>query len=447
MRNLFIVYTLGLSSIGFADQGYELCCPSIPKESICWTCNTPQFYDLQCDWGIFVSVDFLYWYAHEDDLVFAEKQVFTPQSPDISPEGVGGCAIVLPTLYLAPEKDKSFGMKWQPGVRASVGRNLPCDGWDLYASWTWYHNEKQSSMLTTHQGLPLLSGDNFLINPWIHPSMPANNGNFISLMLSGPGGGGSNPFNEPNYLFSKISGKWNFHLQEMNLVLGRKFWLSPCFTLRPYAGLEGALTKTGFTTISTLSLAPVNDPVNRIFLAGVDRGFKDKFKNKFWGIGLLLGMESHWYLGGGFNLFGDFNLSLLEGKFKKSKAENYFELVSESPGDPLITPSFRLFDFDHASAVSHRWGMQPIIDLELGVGYEKQFCEGRYQLAMDLAWEQQYWHHLNRRNKYTNTYFSPGEQGSPPSPALLGIAYAATFQEAVSDLTFGGLTIKVRFDF
>ncbi len=436
MRNSFIVYTLGLSTIGFADQGSEFCCAPVPKEPTYCTCYVPQFYDH----GIFVSVDFLYWYAHEDDLVFAEKGVFIPQSPDVSPAAVGGCAIVLPTLYLAPEKDKSFGMKWQPGVRASLGWNLPCDGWDLYAGWTWYHNEKKGSMLTTNQGLPILSGDNFLINPWVHPSMPANNGN-------DSGGGASNAFNEPNYLFSEISGKWNFHLQEMNLVLGRKFWLSPCFSMRPYAGLEGVITKTGFTTISTLSLSPVDDSVNQIFLAGVDRNFKDKFKNKFWGVGLLLGLESRWYLGCGFNLFGDFNLSLLEGRFKKSKTENYFEFVNGSPGVFLIIPTFRLFDFDHASAVSHRWGMQPIVDLELGVGYERQFCEGRYQLAMDLAWEQQYWYHLNRRNKYTNTYFSSGEQGAPPNPALLGTAYAATFQEAVSDLILGGLTIKVRFDF
>jgi len=47
------------------------CCTPQPKKCIDCECYTPAFYDLQCDWGLFLSVDLLYWYARETNLNYA----------------------------------------------------------------------------------------------------------------------------------------------------------------------------------------------------------------------------------------------------------------------------------------------------------------------------------------------------------------------------------------
>ncbi|NGX59140.1 MAG: hypothetical protein KR126chlam3_00287 [Chlamydiae bacterium] len=75
--------------------------------------------------------------------------------------------------------------------------------------------------------------------------------------------------------FDKIQAKWQLDFHSIDLEIGRKYWLSKCFNLRPYAGLRGAWTKTTFRTQSFRNGVFFLDIDNPIDLA---LNFNDRFK-------------------------------------------------------------------------------------------------------------------------------------------------------------------------
>lgn len=313
------------------------CC--IPEQNGCidCICFTPQFYDLQCDCGIFFSVDFLYWYAEETNLAYALEIEAMEQE-------------ITNVFFLTPKSRKYFHTNWDPGFRIGLGWNTACDGWDIYTHWTYYQNKKRNSSSVENFFFERGSqvsfifpdiGQSALINPW-------TNADFSTLT------------------FNKISAKWRFYLNSIDLELGRKYWLSKCFALRPYAALRGAWTKVRFNTFSFLNNAAPNG-------ASALAQFKDRFKNTYWGVGFLTGLQPTWYFASCFALFGNIDFALIAGELKNNKRERYFFETFSDPSTSVINADFTNHFHDEFFA------FQPIVDLAIGVRFERTWCNNRYQ--------------------------------------------------------------------
>ncbi|NGX27439.1 MAG: hypothetical protein K940chlam6_01375 [Chlamydiae bacterium] len=387
------------------------CCVPKPKKCIDCECYTPAFYDLQCDFGFFLDAAFLYWYARETNLSYglkiqAKERTF-----------VNG-TVILPDLVFAPQSYQHLGTQWDPGVRVGAGFNSECDGWDYYLNWTYFHNKKKSSETvpsTYGLGLPptpnLAAEDEFLLlNPWINAS-------FHDFSTDAP-----------VMTFDKIAAKWRFNFNQIDLELGRKYWLSRCFNLRPYTGLRGAWTKTKFRTKSTRVRSVTND-------GDYDISFKDRFRTRNWGAGLLGGIQPNLYFCSNFLLYGNVDVALIWGEFEVKKRENYVQSFTNTVGEQTLDPSYS------NSSTNKFFQMNAILDLAIGLRWEESWCCDQYRSALDLGWEHHIWFDHNHRNKTSD--FFVGSNGSTV-PQENGFRM---YDEATGNLGYGGLVIRLRFDF
>jgi len=385
------------------------CCVPKPKKCIDCECYVPAYYDLQCDWGAFLTVDFLYWYARETNLTYAA--VGTAQEV-ANPEEVFGLTAPTTRTHIGNTSYKNLNTDWEPGVRVGLGWNSDCDGWDAFLNWTYMHNTRKDSTSVAEFNSPDYStvfsnnllpaiGQSVLLNQWV------DNG-FNSLLTLEPGGIGT-------LFFTSVSAKWKLSFNQIDLEFGRKYWLSRCFTLRPYGGLRGAWIKTKFQTISS------RDPVNE---ETYGYSFKDSFTNKSWGVGLLGGLQPNWHFCSNFILYSNFDMALIWGEYQAKKKENY---AGTGTSEMLYSNS----------SSSSFYRMQAVLDLAIGFRWEENWCCDRYKTALDLGWEHHIWFDHNHRIKSDEAIVTNNSQ----------ITGNRSFDEATGDLGLGGLVIRLRFDF
>lgn len=258
-----------VSQVAFADYGCEPCC--VPKEKKCIDCEcyVPSYYDLQCDWGVFIDAEFLYWYGAQRNLPYATKNVVN--------SGVSSGATQIENSYL--------DAKWDPGVRVGIGFNTDCDGWDAFLVWTYYKNtQSQTKTVPDFTLASLTNGSLYLSSPIA----------FLVVELA------------------EIKGKWEFTYDNIDFQLGKKMWLSRYFTLRPFAAIRGMWTDTHFETKGTpLPFSPTSTGALTL---------DDKLKFSAWGVGMVGGLQPSWYFTPCFAIYGGFDGALLWGK----RASKYF---------------------------------------------------------------------------------------------------------------------------
>ncbi len=406
--------TLALSS-GFADHYQEevfcdspsccsvTCCASpTPCKDIDCTCFTPQWYNMACDCGFFGSVDFLYFYGKETNLSYAAK-IKIPNEITFTDQGASN-------FVGSPTKFEYLDAKWDPGVRVGFGWNMPCDGWDLVAYWTYYRNTSSQSKSVSNPPSTLpVPGGSVLISQWR---------NTLSLTLN------------PDGFVTKVKGNWEFCLNNLDLVVGKRYWLSRCFTLRPFGGLRFFWSETDFTVKS--SRPAFNSSVgadNQITIAA-----EDKFRNKTWASGLVAGIEPTWFFSPCFSLYSGWAVALGWGNHKLRKEETYSVQVAT----PIITGDYS------QNFVSRQHYLTPMLDVELGLRWENYYCQNQYHLQVDLGWEHHVLFHLNDR------YQVPMDLGaSAITVDANGTVVQAnlTYTETHHDVSFGGLVLRFRVDF
>jgi len=379
MKNqlLTLLTFIALSATGFASEDCcgcsdsESCCTPEPKPCIDCICYTPAYHDLQCDWGVFLDIEFLYWYARENDLPYAYTLEAVEQNHGLDPE-------------LVPSSTTYVGTSWDPGVRGGIGFNL-CDGWDVGFYWTYFKNDKKSSSSVPTADLQnLMIGDKVFINPWL--VVPP-----IALEIFGSGG-----------FFTQLNASWEFRINVFDAQIGRRYWLSRCFNLRPFIGVKGAWTDTKFNVQSSgefKDIITISD---------------SRFKNSFKGAGIVGGLQPTWYFTRCFALYGDINFALLWGKFEnKLQGSTLFSVVT-----PQVDFSYK--------PKSKFYGMQSVLDAGIGLRWEDTWCCDRYRSSLDIGWEHQIWLEHNIRRIEAISLFSVPDRYS---------------------VGFGGLVVRGRFDF
>lgn len=394
----FIVFSTLLAA---QDQTYEDSSPCVAYP--------PQYHMLQCDWGIFLTFDFLYWYAREHDLVWAAEAIV---------KDFGGMKGVA-----SPKRSYHLDAEWSPGIRIGIGYNMPCDGWDLYINWMYLHNASDDSADFSWDGNPIPDiGQSAIFNPWVYGSW----------------------FTHSFWQNGKT--RWSLNFDQMDLELGRKFWLSPCFTLRPYGGLRGTWLYTIFRVLTESTFpgfTQINPDLLRRsqFIPFFQSNF-NKFWNTFWGVGLLGGLQPNWAICSNFILYGNFSGSLVWGRFFESNttfATLQGVIISNENEQTPREVHLR----NDANAGFHR--MQGMLDLAIGLRWEERWCCNRFSTALDIGWENHYW--MNYGLRYQNTGSFEDE-----TLRLLNISdnansYYLTENALTSDLTLAGLVIRLRVDF
>jgi len=459
----------------------ERCCTPKPKKCIDCECYTPQFYDLQCDCGFFVDAEFLYWYARETNLSYALK-IQSKESTNVPPED--SPLFRLKTLVFAPQTYEHLSTKWDPGFRVGVGFNSECDGWDYYLNWTYFHNKKSNSIsVSPDYGLkeelkegrdeerlfvPFFAENQecLLLNPWINASFHGIGGGFIGQFSVNPiailFGGGSSILS-----FDKINAKWRLSFNSIDLELGRKYWLSRCFNLRPYAGLRGAWTRTTFQTKSFRNASGIFSGID----FALDVTLKDRFKTRNWGAGLLGGIQPTWYFCNNFALYSNFDMALLWGEFENKKREKYRTVTNLIAPEEFQFLSITITDPSYSNlSKSKFFQMNALLDMSIGFRWEENWCCDQYRTTVDIGWEHHIWFDHNHRNK-TSGFISGGgfetfdDSGQQPlsqlklSPNVRQgnlnqdeeiqtiVNVFSEYDEVTGNLGYGGLVVRLRFDF
>lgn len=353
----------------------------------------PPFYDQLCGSGRFLRLEYLYWSSGEPDLSYALTATAKPAEPESADTA----------LFLSPVKYHQIGNRWDSGLRIGIGRHSSCDGWDSNLNWTYFRTKKTECSSVPTFGNPLIEPDGIffpsafqdvLINQWVNQSQTN--------------------LNIPLY-FQQVDAEYKMYIHQLNLEMGRKYWLSQWFALRLFAGARALSTKTKFETVSSGTYG-----------ADTFSKYQDKLTNKTKAAGLISGMQPNFYLTPNFAVFGSFEGSLLWGRFTEKKAEQY-SLDQNEPDFDLI--------YNHSFS-SNEQRMLAGIDLQAGLRWEVCWCCDEFRTAIDLGWEQHILFDLNKRNKYRAQF----------DGINLGTGFES-YDQVVSNLMLGGFIIRGQFDF
>lgn len=363
------------------------CCLK-PRDPICCECYTPAFYDPAWNRAVSLGFDFLYWYARENHLAYGAREEVIQQTPAV---GQPTSLAAVPTSY------KHLPVHWKPGFRLGIGWNT-CDGWDFLLNWTHYKGKSKGS----------ISGDSFVA------AIPQGARAAVSFW--------TDPALHGTFLFSKVSAKWRTVFNCIDLELGRRYYLSECFTLRPYAGLRAVWNEAKFVVKGVQNFTILSPTVvTNLFRA------RDSFHNDNWGVGMLAGFQPVFYLTKCFSFYANADIALLWGKFDQRIRRESCNISSSGPipcGDaPAKTSDF--------------FGMQPALDLGMGFSWEIDWCDHSYALELSAGWE----HHILFNYNSRIQVFAPiSQQGTT-------LVFNTGSQEVLSDLQMGGFILKACFSF
>lgn len=303
--------------------------------------------------NLFVYGDFIYWNAHENGLQVAvenEDSQFTLSDSEVI------------TLH----------GKWNVGFRVGAGYNTDHDGWDLRLTWLRFTDNGSKR---AHVG-----SDDAIYPDRVHPTEFYRFGDVASKMRS----------------------KWHMRLDQIDLELGREFFVSKWLTLRPHIGLRTDWIRQSLEANYKNFVLTTTFP-NRI---------ETEVKDRWWGIGLAGGLDTQWGLGRGWSIFGNLSTAIIYG-FHHMKDE-----TEEKPG------SVKFVDMKDRYRISH-----PILDLQTGLRWDNMFSDDRFHLGLQIGWE----HHI---------YFSQNQL-----PVFVDDVSEGTIIGNQGDLTFQGWTFSARFDF
>lgn len=377
------------------------CCVPQPRAPICCECYVPAFYDMQCATGIYVDAEFLYWYARENDIPVAAYV-----------ETVSRSNLTSPTTATVPTSYKHFKSKWDPGFRIGLGW-YACEKWDFYLDYTWYQNRTTSHLSVEPFATQFPSlGHSGIIIPWVDNSLTTL---------------------DPT-VYQSAKASWRLNFNQIDLELGNRYYLTKCFTMRPYAGLRGAWIHTNFK-VSGFNQETVTTGNTNVATGTYDLTVSDKFRNRNWGVGLLAGFQPAYYFSDEFSFYGDAGMALLWGQFKSRHTMNY-QSVLESSGATDVN----LIDSSNNNAS----GMHPVLDLEIGIRWETNWCDNQYAFSLDLGWEHHVWFDENFRTQPNSPRVITAT--TTPNTGVTG-RLSESYTEMTSNIAMGGFVLRARFDF
>ncbi|HEY5259141.1 MAG TPA: Lpg1974 family pore-forming outer membrane protein, partial [Rhabdochlamydiaceae bacterium] len=224
-----------------------------------------QDYMMGAENGFFLTADFLYWQADEDDLEYA---VYTQglTQPATTP------------LSNISDKVPDLNFEWNPGFRVGIGgSSCGCDHWGIQLGYTYIYNKAHGSINVGPLASP---GSNFLASTW-------------DQILLG-------------IFASEASAHWGVNYSTEVLEAYRNFFLGKNLIVKPRMGLLNANIKQNYHAYYTpdFSGLGISIPVSTMHA-----------KCNYWGLGVRGGADLFWHFTKNFGLYGEFSAGLVYGKY------------------------------------------------------------------------------------------------------------------------------------
>lgn len=283
---------------------------------------------IQNDCYLSVAGDFLWWQANQGGSEYAG--VFE-EFADVS----------IPSLGLTGvetvKSNRNVRFKFDPGVRVTLGARPHYDDWHIDLTWTHFntsaHDDTDFDDDITDQ------------NVYSFYAIPPFSG------MGTPG---------PN-----AKARWQAWYNTLDLDLSRAFAVSKYFGFKGHVGVRNLWLREKYRNHFIGNSVQTSAPFFTFYdTFGISR-------EKIWGIGPMIGLDSIWKVYRGFSLFGNAMFSMM-----------YSNVNSTFKAFVLTSPAVKL-----TSKHSHFHAVLPEIDLLVGGQYDAFFVDDRYHLNIRLGWE------------------------------------------------------------
>jgi hypothetical protein len=303
--------------------------------------------------GVFVNVDVLLWHAK----VGGSEYCYTDQDPTA-------------TLPVQGQM-RSLDFDWDWGFRFGLGYNFEHDGWDAFLNYTYFDtNDSQKTAAGYNGSVIPLKGT---------PSVTG--------------------VDTPLTYVTNASSSFKFDYDNLDLELGRNYFISKSLSFRPHFGLRSTwLDLTQRTNFSGGNV--LGDNLLQVYDS-----------NNFWGMGPRAGVNSKWHLSNGFSVVGNVAGSLLYGYYKVQHQENDTTSLSNAI---------------NINANMHRFS--PNAQMFLGLSYDKYIFSDKQHIGIALGWEIQYYWRINQM--LTSDDFQ-----------------VLKYERYSEDAAMYGITLDIRWDF
>lgn len=332
------------------ERGLSLCMPPSGRAPLASNCY-PSYG---------ASVSFLFLQTKLFGLEFAGKS-FLPNTPgDSNQEFIG-------KLYV-PD------FAWRPGVKVQLGGTLPYDGWDLWVSYMYYHEECTS--LKKHFSSQTAPPGMGVVPLWNYP--------FLQIV----GGNDGNPLR-----YGSSAANWRMNFNTLDINVGHFFSPVKGLSMQFKMGAKGAaihqVYHVDYGNGTTLLAIDPSATTPASFTFNSSTVFVTTHS---WGLGPKLGLESKWDVRWGIRLIGNCGLSLLCSFFDLDTKYN----ASISPPPSRSSVSLK-DDFTQ---------LTPVCEAMLGLDWKT--CWNSHTFGISLGYEYQFWWSINHvRRNYVQTL--PGE--------------------------------------
>ncbi|GAB4186788.1 MAG: hypothetical protein Tsb0015_04840 [Simkaniaceae bacterium] len=327
-----------------------------------------------CGTGAFVQLSALYWHPKVGGTEFA----YTDQDPQAQ----------LPIK--GQVKDMDFDWSW--GLKAQIGYNSSNDGWDFLLNYTWFdsHGSASTSAGRSDTVIPLRGTS----------SLTADQIGVFSFC-------------------QKAKSQFDFTFNAVDLEMGRHYFVSESLAFRPHIGVKSAwIDLEQITRYTGGRLVTTSTPPGSPSLTGLGvNSVHVKDDNDFWGLGPRVGVNTNWYVGNGYSLFGDAAAAMLYGRYEVHHRERYSANK----------------DINRIHLQANRHGFVPTMQIMLGAEYDRYINNDRNHIRIRLGFESQYYWRANQMIKVDSI-----DKGTNP---------AAKYDRYSEDVSMHGLTLDVRVDF
>lgn len=326
--------------------------------------NPPANPHIKNGLGLFFFGELLYWKATETGLPLAVVNKDT-------------------SANLADANIKNFQGKWDLGVRAGIGYVLPHDGWDV--NLTWLHFNTSSYKQAIHA-----SSDKFIFPSLTNPADPIAMDNDCR----------------------KANGHWKLFFNQLDLDLGREFFVSKWLTLRPHAGIRADWLVQKLKADYENFEGGISSP-NEV---------ESRNKDRWWGAGIEGGLDTQWGFGSGWSIFADIAAAILYG-------EHSIKCKDEDNPPHQSTPFSSLPNGEFEEICEHLRIAHAVLDLQIGLRWDMMVFEDHVYVGVQAGWE-------------NHIYFNQNQFPYFTSSANLGNSLANQ-----GDLSLQGWTFGARVDF
>jgi hypothetical protein len=281
--------------------------------------------------GPYLSMEYLYWRAQEDQLDF--------------------CAIGTGTMGTGSSRNVVFKpqtptFKYTSGFRAAVGYDFNYEKYDVCLAWTYLH-------------------------PKVHTRIPfSTTRSIITFPLEG--------LTDADVASSETaSSKWHLAFDMLDLEIGRKLIVGKRFSFRPFLGVKGGwINQSQHTSYYNVELGQ-----NSSFIEFVQGSMKRK--NDFHAIGPRLGVDLRYGFGSEFGVFGTISGAALYGSLHSKMSLFLSDTAANGGSTGGGGPAMYTFKTSYNT-------LKPTVQLLIGADWSRCLYQ-KWMIHLSAGYETQVW--------------------------------------------------------